>query len=530
MPGRFHWHPITHMKAGNVAELVANGLIFLLLTWVSSMLLDVAVRPRRTIRWWWRGICLHLLVMTMVFGLLLAASGNPLVAGILSISLMTLFTLTSNAKHAMLGEPLLFSDLALIAALVRHPRFYFTAVSARQRRMLAIGAPTLSLLLAFLFVPQFAPHVAGLGLSALAAGVLALLLRSRGFRRLAMTPDVDVDLARYGLSSTLLLYWLRWRATADPPVCPPLRLPGRTSGDPPEASPPELIVVVQCESFADPVELTGQNGSALPGLNRARASAWQWGDLAVSGFGAYTMRTEYGVLFGRSEAALGFRRYDPFLTAHGETSYALSTRLRQGGYHNMFVHPHDMRFYGRDRLMPAIGFDRLIGEGSFAPIPPNGGRYVDDRTLGASIGELIDAAAGPTLIYAVTMENHGPWARDRLTGSLGGLEAYLRHLNSSDMMMTALIERLSRAGRPALLVFFGDHRPSIPGVTEPGGARHTPYVMLRFADGGGIVTGQNRRVDLSPDELHHAILRCAQSASQPGMMPEGMDILNLSGG
>ena len=238
------------------------------------------------------------------------------------------------------------------------------------------------------------------------------------------------------------------------------------------------------------------------------------------------MRTEYGVLFGRSEEALGFRRYDPFLTAHGETSYAVSARLSAHGYHCSFVHPHDMRFYGRDRLMPAIGFDRLIGEESFPPVSPDSGRYVDDRTLGASLGELIDKAAEPTFLYAVTMENHGPWDKDRLTGSTGGLDAYLRHLRNSDAMLTDLVDRLSGAGRSALLVFFGDHRPSIPGVTEPTGARHTPYVMLRFDSDGRILTGGNEQVDLTPDGLHHAILRCVQGGRPDGAAPEALAVVS----
>jgi phosphoglycerol transferase MdoB-like AlkP superfamily enzyme len=339
------------------------------------------------------------------------------------------------------------------------------------------------------------------------------LLTGRPFRDAARRPDIDADLPRYGLSATLLLYWMRWRATPNPRACAALEAPH--AGD---ETRPEIIVIVQCESFADPVELTGDEQRALAGLRRAQSAAWQWGDLSVSGFGAYTMRTEYGLLFGRSEAELGFRRYDPFLTAHGETSYALSARLAAQGYHCLFVHPHDMRFYGRDRLMPAIGFDRLIGEESFAPVP-EGARYVDDGTLGASLGDLIDKAAGPTLIYAVTMENHGPWDMDKRAGAQSRLDAYLRHLRSSDAMLTALIERLSTAGKPALLVFFGDHRPSIPDVTQPGGDRHTPYAMLRFARDGTIVPEANRRVDLTPDELHHAVLACVRASGRPEAAP-----------
>jgi hypothetical protein len=490
---------------------VANDGIPFLAMLVASLLLDAFVRPRIAHMRRWRGLLLHLLVMTAIFGLCLAGSGNLPVAAFLATALMALFTVASNAKHKMLGEPLIFSDLALIVGVFRHPRFYFTAISPRQRWTLAIGASVALLVLVLLFSARLQHHVVGAGLLLFAGGALSLLLGSRWYISVARTPDLAGDLARYGLIATLLLYWWRWRRTADPQPCPALAATGEAT----DTAPPQLIVIVQCESFADPVEITGDTRHALPGLASARAAAWQWGELDVSGFGAYTMRTEYGVLFGRSEAALGFRRYDPFLTADGETSYALSARLRGIGYHCSFVHPHDMRFYGRDRLMPAIGFDRMIGEEGFAPTSPARGRYVDDRTLGAALVNLVDNAAEPTLIYAVTMENHGPWDSDNARDASGRLDAYLHHLRSSDAMLSDLVKRLSSDGRPAMLVFFGDHRPSIPGVTVPDGARHTPYVIVRFDAGGSILKGGSGQVDLSPDALHHAILRCVQPGAGP---------------
>ena len=220
------------------------------------------------------------------------------------------------------------------------------------------------------------------------------------------------------------------------------------------------------------------------------------------------MRSEYGVLFGRSEAELGFRSYDPYLTALGETSYALPKRLAAFGYRSLFVHPHDMRFYGRDRLMPASGFDALIGDGAFPPVSP-GHRYVSDETLGAKLCDLIDNAPGRTLIYAVTMENHGPWIRDAKTGSHGGIGAYLHHLRHSDAMLSRLIDHLAGTGRPALLVFFGDHRPSIPGVTRPGGDRHTPYVVMHFSADGKLVQHSGQPIDMTPATLHHVVLDSA---------------------
>lgn len=470
-------------------------------TIIGSLLLDAKVHPRRRSSLSGRGLALHLLLMTALFGLFLAGSGSGPVSAVLALTLMALLTAASNAKYAMLGEPLLFSDLTLIVAVFRHPRFYLTAVPAKRRWGFLIVAPILLLALAALFAPRWEPHLTGFALLATGIGGLAGLLRGPISPGVAETPDIEADLVRHGLIATLLLYWRRWQETVDPVACPSHPL---TTGD----DAPDVIVIVQCESFADPVELTGNSEHLLPSLAAAREQAWQYGDLGVSGFGAYTMRTEYGVLFGRSEADLGFRRYDPFLTAEGEASYALTSRLRDYGYHGLFIHPHDMRFYGRDRLMPAIGFDEIIGEERFWPIGSGGHRYVNDRMLGAATAALIDKADGKTLIYAVTMENHGPWDKDELTGSLGGLGAYLEHLRSSDDMLGDLAAHMGGAGRAGLLVFFGDHRPSIPGVVEPGGARHTPYVMLRFGADGRIRTDGNRRVDLTPDELHHTILRC----------------------
>jgi len=484
---------------------VAAGVTFFLAMLVGTLVLDATVRPRGRDGWRWRGLLLHILAMTVSFGFFLAISGSVPVAAVLTTALMALFTISSNAKHAMLGEPLLFSDLALIAALFRHPRFYFTAIPPRQRRALMLGGLLLPVCFVLLFVPRIVPHAVGLGL--LLAGVAGLLLLVVGgaLACAAKIPDIEADLVRYGLIATLLIYWLRWRETPDPPTCQGLTGPMGGADEPPC---PEIILIVQCESFADPVELTGDPAHILPGLARARAAAAQWGDLHVSGFGAYTMRTEYGVLFGRSEAQLGFRRYDPFLTAHGETSYALPARLAICDYRCSFVHPHDMRFYGRDQLMPAIGFRNLVGAECFPPTPAGGGRYVNDRALGAVLGDLADAADGPVLLYAVTMENHGPWDTDALAGAKTGLDAYLGHLRSSDMMLNDLIDRLGAAGRSALLVFFGDHRPSIPGVTEPSGDRHTPYVMIRFDEDGRILPGDRQRADLTPDVLHQAILDC----------------------
>lgn len=480
---------------------IAAGLGGLAGAVLAAVLVDALARPRVTAARLWRsgaGFWLLTCQAAALFGAFLALCGGAGIAAALTLAVLMLLVIVSNAKHAMLGEPLVFSDLALIGSIFRHPQFYLSAVPAWQRVAVAIGGAALLAVIFWLSVADLAAHAAGAAIMLSALVLLAVSLRTAWCQALARVPRHEDDVRTLGLTPTLMLYWLRWRRMSEPSPCPSI---ARTR--PQDA--PELLVVIQCESFADPVALFGDSVPPLPGLAAARADAWQHGDLHVSGFGAYTMRTEYAVLFGREEQALGFRRYDPFLTATEEASYALPARLG-AGWHSLFLHPHDMRFYGRDTIMPAAGFSDLVGEDRFAEPRPGEGRYVTDAAMTDEILKLAQASREPSLLYAVTIENHGPWAPDGVSGTHDLVSSYLRLVRNSDAMLQRLIAGLAALERPAMLVFFGDHRPSIPGATDPAGARHTPYVIVRFDARGELLRGGNRRVDLHPAGLHHAML------------------------
>ena len=452
------------------------------------------------------GLAVLLLAALTGFGLLLTLTGAPLVAAAGVAILLGALSLISNIKRRVLGEPLVFSDFALLGAVFQHPQFYLSALRPWQVAVLAGGLGGLGVTLVLLSNAAVAPRLAGAGLMLVAGMALALALARRVRAGFAEVPDPEADVARLGLLPCLLAHWRGWRASPDPPPCAAAPIPGNAG---------QLVVIVQCESFTDPVAMFGDPVLALPGLERARAMAWQAGRLAVSGFGAYTMRTEYGVLFGLPEERLGMRRFDPFLTAARETSWALPNRLDAEGWNRWFVHPHDMRFYGRDRIMPASGFDALVGEESFPPPAPGEGRYVTDAAMTDRILALAQDGARAGLIYAVTIENHGPWPAEQ--GEEARLIApYCRLLAHSDAMLTRLLDELPRLGRPVTLCFFGDHRPSIPGASEPGAERHTPYVLLRFAADGTPITGSGEARDLAPAALHHAILNAIRLGEAEG--------------
>jgi phosphoglycerol transferase MdoB-like AlkP superfamily enzyme len=358
---------------------------------------------------------------------------------------------------------------------------------------LVAGAAGLLALLAWQFVAAILPHLSGLAVLVTALLTIRISLMLPSWRGLALVPDARADLARHGLLASLLLYWWRWRASEDPAPCAFSVLAPATA---------ELVVVVQCESFADPSELFGDPALALPCLAMARGDAWVHGRLLVPGFGAYTNRTEYGVIFGRDEDLLGFRRYDPFLTALGEASHALPARLARAGWRSLFVHPHDLGFYSRDTIMPAAGFAEMVGPDAFCMPAKGEHRYVPDAAIAGVIMERARSAAGPIFIHAVTIENHGPWPAD---SNGHRFTAYLRLVAKGDAMLARLTSEIAALRRPAILLFYGDHRPSISGLVDPGGDRDTPYVLLRFGADGALIRGSGQPRDLSPAQLHHLL-------------------------
>lgn len=478
---------------GLLSEMVAVLPLLVLL----SVLADAFAKPRGQGLFGARGVgglTVLLLTAMLGFGALQTLTGAPLVSATGVVILLAALSLISNIKRKVLDEPLVFSDFALLGAVFRHPQFYLSALRPWQVIVLAGALGGLSVTLLLLSEAALRPRLVGAVLGLAAGLFLGLALRrSAGF---AAVPDPEADVARLGLLPCLLTYWQAWRATVGPKPCEATPIAGYSR---------QLVVIVQCESFTDPVDLFGDPEFALPGLERARTIAWQAGRLSVSGFGAYTMRTEYGVLFGIPEERLGMRRFDPFLTAEGEASWALPNRLDHGAWDRWFVHPHDLRFYGRDRIMPASGFATLVGEESFPAPGPGEGRYVTDAAMTDRILELAQDGERASLIYAVTIENHGPWPAEQ--GEEAKLIApYLRLLSHSDAMLARLINELPLLGRPVTLCFFGDHRPSIPGASEPGSERHTPYVLLRFAADGDPISGDGQNRDVAPAELHHSIL------------------------
>ena len=239
------------------------------------------------------------------------------------------------------------------------------------------------------------------------------------------------------------------------------------------------LVVVQSESFFDARRLyPGVRSDLFRHFDALAAQALAHGRLDVPAWGANTMRTEFAVLTGIPEAALGVHRFNPYRRFAQSGPLALPQQLRRLGYRTVCIHPHPAGFFGRDRIFPRLGFDTFIDIADFGGAP-RAGPYVADAAVTAKIAEVLGSSTGPTFVFVITMENHGPLHLEQVNpGDVGrlyqtppppgweDLTVYLRHLVNADLMLGDLAGLLRAHPRPGLLCWFGDHVPSLPKVYE----------------------------------------------------------------
>jgi hypothetical protein len=442
--------------------------------------------------------------VALAAALLLVATGRPIFSGLVVLALGAGLALADRTKREVLREPVVFCDMSELPHVVTHPHLYLPfagpgLVIGGAVAGLAGGAALL-LLEPRLLAPDHALTLA-CGLLVGAAGWVVSREPGLGAaaalaRRLDPIGEPVEDTARLGPFAALFVYGIIARAERSERRArhAPLAAPfvGRGIG---AAAP---VVLVQCESFFDARRVSPAiPRDMLPGWERCRRHAAWFGRLDVSGYGANTMRTEFAALTGIPEADLGYDRFNPYHALARAPIASLAHDLRGQGYQTLCLHPFDRGFFGRDEVMPKLGFDAFLGRETLGGSrrPP----YFADPDLARVILEAIGSHGPRVFIFAITMGNHGPWGREgpAIDAGLarqfdpngvpqgGDLLRYLDGLRRSDEMLEILVEGLERRGGGGVLAFYGDHLPSLPrafahfGFAEwssdyvlwPGGAR-----------------------------------------------------------
>jgi phosphoglycerol transferase MdoB-like AlkP superfamily enzyme len=243
------------------------------------------------------------------------------------------------------------------------------------------------------------------------------------------------------------------------------------------------IIVLQSESFFDPARLQGlEPDQVLPEFRRVAAMS-RHGDLWVPTYGGGTIRTEFEVLTGIAMRYFPDVQYPYFrLTATAVPS--LPSVLAAHGYRTVAMHPHEREFWNRASALGNLGFGEFDAAEQFGDAPRSGW-YVSDEALVDHILQKLDGAGGPLFLFAISIENHGPYedfpnadpqriaAQPVPAGVVGAgadrLRGYLYHLDGADHSLGRLVDALRKRTRRTLLLFYGDHLPALPLLYQNAG-------------------------------------------------------------
>lgn len=243
------------------------------------------------------------------------------------------------------------------------------------------------------------------------------------------------------------------------------------------------IIVLQSESFFDPARLRGlEPEQVLPEFRRVAAMS-RHGDLWVPTYGGGTIRTEFEVLTGIAMRYFPEVQY-PYFRLTATALPSLPSVLAAHGYRTVAMHPHEREFWNRAAAFTNLGFDEFDADEKFDDAPRSGW-YISDEALVDHMLKKLDDAKGPLFLFAISMENHGPYegfpnadtqriaAQPVPAGADGAgaerLRGYLYHLGGADHSLGRLADALSKRKRRALLLFYGDHLPALPLLYQGAG-------------------------------------------------------------
>jgi len=254
------------------------------------------------------------------------------------------------------------------------------------------------------------------------------------------------------------------------------------------------VIVFLCESFWDvrnlPDTSFSQNPMYFYDQLCSRENAYS-GTLYSTALGGGTVRTEFDVLTGLSTDYLPTGA-SPYIYAK-ENLLTHITLFKDEGYDTFALHPYDEKFYTRAPAYPYMGFDDFYGESDIVEMM--GGEenihrergYMSDDTFVDAVIRQLESGKAPTFLFALSMENHQTYypleeyeievENKHLSEDLSGaLSTYTQGVYHSNKALEKLIDYIDNRERETLLIFFGDHLPTL-------GANHAAYAATDYFDG-----------------------------------------------
>lgn len=235
------------------------------------------------------------------------------------------------------------------------------------------------------------------------------------------------------------------------------------------------IMFVQLESFFDPTEVEWLRFSEDPIPNlRKLFSEYSTGYFKVPSVGAGTANTEFEVLTGMSMRFFGPGEYPYKTYTKTNALESAASALAALGYGAEALHNNGGNFYSRAQVFNNMGFDHYTSKEFMNILQTTPKGWAADDILVPNIMDSMDTTEGQDFVFTISVEGHGEYPTEKVLenpeivvsgvedqGERNAWEYYVNLVYEMDKFAADLIEAVEARNEPTVLVFYGDHLPTM---------------------------------------------------------------------
>ena len=235
------------------------------------------------------------------------------------------------------------------------------------------------------------------------------------------------------------------------------------------------IMFVQLESFFDPTEVEWLRFSEdpIPNLRKLFAE-YSTGYFKVPSVGAGTANTEFEVLTGMSMRYFGPGEYPYKTYVKTNPLESAATALTSLGYGAEALHNNGGNFYSRAQVFNNMGFDHYTSKEFMNILQTTPEGWATDDILVPNIMESMDTTEGQDFVFTISVQGHGEYPTEPVLedpeiivtgvedeGARNSWEYYVNQVHEMDKFVGQLIEAVESRNEPSVIVFYGDHLPTM---------------------------------------------------------------------
>ena len=254
------------------------------------------------------------------------------------------------------------------------------------------------------------------------------------------------------------------------------------------------IIVVQLESYFDVAnaEFFTTSEDACPNLHNLYQN-YSNGYFKVPSVGAGTANTEFEVLTGMNLRYFGPGEYPYKTYSKKHPTESAATALASLGYGTHALHDNTGNFYSRANVFNNMGFDTFTSKEFMNVLQTTENGWAKDEILTQHIMEAMDTTKQEDFVFTVSVQGHGNYPETQLIENpkikVEGIEDealknkweyYVNQVYEMDQFVGDLIKAVEERNEPSVVVFYGDHLPTMGLKAEDLKSRYlynTNYVI-----------------------------------------------------